>query len=115
MNFLARLAIIHAFTSLDKNFESLDDYVSGNDFKIIKLHGSVNWVREPVNPIEVNKADHVEVANDALKAADKMELSDIYHIIPEADRQQHIFSYMGIPDHRSRRVVFPAIAIPLEP
>ena len=103
-----------AFASLGMKFESLDDYVSRNDFKIIKLHGSVNWVREPTIPIMSKKVDPVLVANDVLKTADKMEFSDKYHLVPKAQRQQHIFSYITNPDKPGRSVVFPAIAIPLE-
>ena len=102
-----------AFGSLDMEFEIFDDYIR-RDFKIIKLHGSVNWVREPTKPIENRKTNHVEVANDALKVAERMELSNIYRLIPEAERQQHIFSYMGDPNRGPSQVVFPAIAIPLQ-
>ena len=103
-----------AFASLGMKFKSLDDYVSSNDYKIIKLHGSVNWVREPTIPIPTNKADHVEVANDVLNTVDKMELSDKYHRVSSIHLLQHkIFSYTTIRDV-GPGVVFPAIAIPVE-
>ncbi len=69
-----------AFSSLDIRFVSLDDYVSRNDYRIIKLHGSVSWVREVTAPKE-NYTDHVVMANHIIANADKIKVSSKYRLV----------------------------------
>jgi hypothetical protein len=106
-----------AFISLGKRFESLNDYISRNDYKIIKPHGSVNWARELTTPREADKLDHLQMANDLIEQADTLQASDRYHLIPNDDRVhngQWIVSHMQIPGKRGYQAVLPAIAIPVE-
>jgi hypothetical protein len=105
-----------AFSSLDRRFESIDAYVSGDDYKIIKPHGSVNWVREITGKMPANPTDPLTVANRLISVADGLEPSDSYYLIPERDRKQlgWILSYYSIPGKPGVQEVLPAIAIPLQ-
>ncbi len=106
-----------AFASLDTNFESLDDYVSRSDYRVIKLHGSVNWAHELTSSMQVPAVmlNQVYWANNAIINADKLETSNKYHLIPEEYRRDHIVSFMSSnPGKSIEQTVFPAIAIPLE-
>jgi hypothetical protein len=105
-----------AFISLGKRFESLNDYTSQNDYKIIKPHGSVNWVRELTSPLEIHQSNHLQLANDLIARADTLQASDRYHQIPDSDRVHDgrwIVSYIQIPDKPGPQAVLPAVAIPL--
>jgi hypothetical protein len=108
-----------AFSSLGKRFESLDDYISG-EYKVIKLHGSVDWVRELAESSETRDADHVAIANGALNVADRIELSNKYHLTKLPSNfggiVQWICSWMELPGsgRPGRQIVFPAIAIPFQ-
>lgn len=109
--------IEEAFVSLGKGFRSLDDYISKDDYKIIKPHGSVNWARELTEPKEADKLDHLQMANDLIAQAETLQASNKYHQIPDSDRSpngQWIVSHMLIPGKPGHQAVLPAIAIPLE-
>jgi hypothetical protein len=106
-----------AFTSLASpamSFSSLNDYVSGG-YKVIKLHGSVNWVREIAEPTPTTMVDHVAVANFAIMDADKVELGR-YHIadLHPQTQPRYVCSFMEVPRRTGREIVFPAIAIPFQ-
>jgi hypothetical protein len=103
-----------AFVSLDMGFKSLNDYISSNNYKVIKLHGSVNWARELSSPMEASKLNHLQMANDLIAQADGLQPSDRYHFIPEDNRREWLVSYMQVPGKPGFQAVFPAIAIPLE-
>jgi len=112
-----------AFTSLGIRLESLNDYVSGDTYKVIKLHGSTNWAHELIDPISPMNAtmsedvaihDHVQFANYMLENADKFETGDNYHLIPRDYATKSITSFMKIPDRNKTEAVLPAIAIPVE-
>jgi hypothetical protein len=59
--------------SLTEDWISLKDYISKNDYKIIKPHGSVNWVRELTSVMGVNISQHVAMANRVIAVADRLE------------------------------------------
>jgi len=103
-----------AFASLDRGFQSLDEYVSRDDYKIIKPHGSVNWIRALTSTMQADSTDHVQMANRLIAIADSLEPSDNYYLIPEADRKAWVVSNSQIPGRSGVQVVLPAIAVPLE-
>jgi hypothetical protein len=103
-----------AFVSLGRMFESLDDYVSRTEYKIVKLHGSVNWARELTSAYQVNTADQIAVANEVAMKADTLKASDTYLIIPDEYRESWVVGFMDVPGKPGRQAVLPAIAIPLE-
>ena len=105
-----------AFNSLNKSFGSLDDYISRGDYKIIKPHGSVNWIRAltVTSTRQVDSMDHVQMANRIIAIADSLQLSDDYYLAPEADRKAWVVSRSQIPNTSGFQTVLPAIAIPLE-
>lgn len=85
-------------------FESIQDYVSHASWKLIKLHGSINWAREIDTPISMaNRGNGTEVAREVIDRADNLEISQRYRLVqnlPGNDRPD-----VGL---------FPAIAIPVE-
>jgi hypothetical protein len=105
-----------AFTSLDRRFKTLGDYVSRDDYKVIKLHGSIDWAHEIASTMQLHESDPVDVANKTIMNADKFELSDRYHFAAEElHRVGPPLSYMEkIPGKDGRQAVFPAIAVPFE-
>lgn len=103
-----------AFTSFDVKFETLDDYVSRQDYKIIKLHGSSNWAREISSPYTVTIFDVVQLANELLSHADGLELTDTYRLLTPELLNSSITPYMRIPNKAGQQAVFPAISIPVE-
>lgn len=106
-----------AFSSLDRQFESIDDYVSRDDYKIIKPHGSVNWVREISGLMDVDPSFHpLDVTSTVISAGDTLTPSDNYYLVPEQDRKRlgRVVPYYSIPNKPGVQMVLPAIAIPLE-
>jgi hypothetical protein len=104
-----------AFTSLDRKFETLGDYVSRDDYKVIKLHGSVNWTHELEGDMQLHESEPVAVANKIIAKADEISLSDRFHLAADEFHRLHLLSYMEtIPGKGGRQAVFPAIAVPFE-
>jgi hypothetical protein len=71
----------------------LNDYVTHNEFKVVKLHGSINWFHEIQYPIGLANHDAV------IDAAPFLRLS------PKVTRVQHV---------PPNAIPFPALAIPVE-
>lgn len=105
-----------AFLSLGRTFYTLDEYISRNDYRIIKPHGSVNWVQE----LEEQKQSQVvpsqlRFANDLIAQAETLRATDRYHLITNSDRgpgSRWVVSQIRV--NSSLGAVLPAIAIPLE-
>jgi hypothetical protein len=107
-----------AFSSLNMPFVSIDDYISRSGYKVIKPHGSVNWVRAltVTSTRRVDSMDQVQMANRIIAIADTLEPSEDYYLAPEKDRGAWVISRSSqIPKTSgSYQIVLPAIAIPLE-
>lgn len=82
------------------------DYVGNDNYKLIKLHGSVNWAREIVNVLpNLAQNDNIwAITKSIIDHADILQISQRYHII----------SAMPTPKINSDVGLFPAIAIPVE-
>ena len=102
-----------AFSSLSKPFSSLDDYVSG-DYKIIKLHGSVNWARELTGSNPTTMGNQIAAANESVSMAEKLQVNERFHIadLNPLRNDGWICAFMDVPSKPARQRVFPAIAIP---
>jgi hypothetical protein len=91
-----------ALPTVGINPDSISGYVKGN-YKVVKLHGSVNWAR-PVNA-SINLAGRSawQVARELIDRAAELEIGEPYEVVRDHP--------IGISNSRA---VFPALAIPVE-
>lgn len=91
------------------HIESIDDYVNSNEYKIIKLHGSVNWGRiidgRPVKDLNRLRPDQIP--------------GEVIHLAPQLLTGKSVsrnFVIVGnCPMGKANDVaIYPAIAIPME-
>ena len=85
---------------------NLSDYITSDDYKIIKLHGSVNWARELYAPIPIENIGQKnvwEIAYELIERAADLDISDKYRMVYE-----YPIAKFG------SAVLFPAVAIPVE-
>jgi hypothetical protein len=97
-----------AFSSLHRNFESVEDYMK--DPPVIKLHGSVNWVRAASN-MNIDPGEGDSIAKVVDKGAD-LSLTDNYQFVSEG--QAFYGDRPGFQRVFGGKFVLPAIAIPVE-
>jgi hypothetical protein len=86
----------------------LPDYIAGNDYKIIKLHGSVNWAHGVNTEIrDIGNRFALDVANELIERRTDLNILQDFLIIK---------SPLGDPERRlpSETPWFPALAIPVE-
>jgi hypothetical protein len=92
-------------------FRSLSDYVS-SDYKVIKVHGSVNWAHEVKTPIEnVRGQNQLQVASQIIDRRPKLVVDGAFEIV-----------HQGLEDIRrgypigkaGERPMLPALAVPVE-
>ncbi len=82
---------------------ALSDYVSGDTYKIVKLHGSVNWAREINTPIDMQNRNTWQVLEEIIDRVAELDISDRFTVVSE------------YPIGKGERsALYPAIAIPLE-
>lgn len=93
-----------ALPTVGVQVRSLPDYISGDAYKVIKLHGSVNWAREVDTRIEgINELNVWKVAHELIDKASLLKISERYRMVAEH------------PIGKSGQVaLFPAVAIPVE-
>lgn len=88
------------------HIKELGDYVANANYKIIKLHGSVNWAREVDSPIEIAPTrNEWDIAYELIERAAELTISQRYRIVD------------GRPIARLQKeqvALFPAVALPLE-
>jgi hypothetical protein len=87
---------------------TINDYVSDDNFKLIKLHGSVNWARlveTHINNLEKDAAtkSDAELANELIEKIPELELSETFHVVAD----EHVRELNG-------KALYPAIAIPVQ-
>ncbi len=94
----------HVLPSIGITVSNIDDYVGHAGFKVVKLHGSVDWAREVDSPIDdVGNRNTWQVGQELIDRAAEIKVSDRFHMVTE-----HPIGKLG------NRAAFPAIAIPLE-
>jgi hypothetical protein len=95
-----------ALPTVGIRIQDLNDYIAGEDYKIIKLHGSSNWARDVQHVATATKLESLnawQVAYELIDYAPDLVLSQNYRIVSE------------YPIGRlSSRALFPALAIPVE-
>jgi len=87
------------------NIVELADYVANEHYKLIKLHGSVNWAREVETLIENIETRNVwEIASELIHRAAELKINQSFHVV-----QGHppVTTY-------GTTALFPALAIPVE-
>ena len=94
-----------ALPAVGLRLDSISSYISAHPrYVVIKLHGSVNWSREVDAPTDfLTQSGGHGVRNELIKRAAQLEVSSRYV-------QENPYS-TGLCDGK---VVFPAIAIPVE-
>ena len=85
-----------ALPDVGLDFSGLADYVKHPHYKVIKLHGSVNWSRE----VETAPSIPRPTPGELIESAADLKISERYVMTPSAQAQA--------------KVLFPAIAIPVE-
>jgi len=89
-------------------FPTIADYVSNENFKLIKLHGSVNWAREVETEIanlgrDAAKRSDADLVNELIERTPELKLSDTFHVVANP----HVRELNG-------KALYPAIAIPAQ-
>jgi hypothetical protein len=95
-----------ALRAIGLPLDTMDDYIANDRFKLIKVHGSVDWwrrIRSRPSSIPMH-GDVWEVVNSLVAVADRIEVGEPYLRDPA----------LPITGWPSGEVMFPAIAIPLE-
>jgi len=92
-------------------FRSISDYVSSN-YKVIKVHGSINWAHRIMSPVENARGrDQLQIATEIIDRRPDLVVDESYEIVSQSlpDIQ------MGFPIGKSRDMpVLPALAVPVE-
>ncbi len=78
----------------------LPQYISSDHYKVIKLHGSVNWAREIIPPT-AQFSQTGDLIDEVISRAAELDISQSYQITEKMGRV-------------NQAVFFPAIAIPVE-
>ncbi len=93
-----------ALPSIGIEIKDLPDYVAAEDWKLIKLHGSVNWGREVNTPIQNVVSRNVwDIGRELIDRAPELDISQRYRMVAE-----YPIGKFG------ETALFPAIAIPVE-
>jgi hypothetical protein len=93
-----------ALPTIGLEVKSLYDYISHETYKLIKLHGSVNWGREvDTGIVSVRERNAYQIAAELIEKAPELKVSRRYRLVNECP----IAKYEHIP-------LVPAIAIPVE-
>jgi hypothetical protein len=85
-------------------FDSIEDYTKDADFKLFKLHGSVDWVNEvraPLNQVNAGRNER-EFIDELIRSAETIETSSDFRL----SRTWPVGKIGTVP-------VWPAIAIPI--
>jgi hypothetical protein len=94
----------NALPSVGLNIRELRDYITSEEYKIIKPHGSVNWAREVKTPVkDLQNRNTWQVAYELIDRAPELDISQKYCMVNE-----HPIGKSG------EQVLFPALAIPVE-
>lgn len=94
---------------------AFDEYIQ-HDWKLLKLHGSVDWAR-PITAPEIDHAHHnpIDTMNLIIEAAPRLQFGEDHKIVPFVSEYpgKLLELPIGKPDRHEDLPLFPAIAIPL--
>ena len=95
-----------AFATSVRPITTLQDYISSPTYKLIKVHGSVNWAREVEAPLvaDIRARGPWQIAYELIDRASELKLRPVYHLVSE----------WPIGKSSDNRAIFPAIAIPVQ-
>jgi hypothetical protein len=104
-----------ALSTVGVEIQALPDYISNNNYKLIKLHGSTNWAREvdtskavKMNPSIANTLTGAQPWPTIHAIVDHAEIIDVTQRYQLLSHSEHPTSTLG------GSALFPAIAIPIE-
>jgi hypothetical protein len=86
----------------------IDDYVASKSYKIVKVHGSVDWAHDVEAGLDISgKLSHLEAANWLIEKTVASQVRPSYRRIP--------FGHFGIDSTGRPRVpIVPALAVPFQ-
>lgn len=101
---------------LEEPISNIDDYVVDKNFKLIKLHGSVNWVRQVEtslksvdNPPEMTiESNRDRIVRELIHRAPELTFGNSFHVVRDLNYE----SDEG--DELDKKALYPAIAIPIQ-
>jgi hypothetical protein len=106
------LMIDKALEDRKVGLSTLPDYIKDERFKLIKLHGSVDWVRlVEAPPIDTNIRDHDEIAKEVILRAPYIKVGPYLKV---DGSPPHGFALYKIGGDPAVSAAYPAIAIPIE-
>ena len=91
-----------ALRTVGKPIRSIEGYIAGDEWKVVKIHGSVDWSREVDSPLEPGPGTPLEVALALIETAPDLKISRRYRMLS------------GILGNTQLEPLFPALAIPVE-
>jgi len=90
--------------SVGIDIRSINDYVASKSYKVIKLHGSLNWGREVEPPVDhVGAVGDQELVVELIDRAASLKVTERYHVVNQR----------SIVRLDAQRPLVPAIALPL--
>ncbi len=90
--------------SVGMEIRSIGDYVASKSYKVIKLHGSVNWGREAEPPVDhVGAVGDQQLVLELINRAATLKVTERYHVVDQRP----------IVRLDAQRPLVPAIALPL--
>lgn len=94
-------------STLKIGIRELDDYISNDTYKVIKLHGSVTWFHEVVSPVidDVEQRSEDDIMRELITRAEEVK--------PTKGFRVEVRTTIG-KAAKSGLVVIPAIAIPVQ-
>ena len=106
------LMIEHALRSIDVQINDISDYVKDSTFKLIKLHGSVDWCRQVLEPaINTRGVDQLGAAQRVVENAVHLKLGPYHRIVGSPPHGFIDYQVGGTPGVSA---AYPALAIPVE-
>ena len=93
-----------ALDTVGKPIQKIGDYISDDEWKVIKIHGSVDWGRELEKQVDVGGRHPEAVAQELIEQAPNLNISQRYRMITS-----NVAS--GLVQETA---LFPALAIPVE-
>ena len=112
--------IEHALRSVDVDIREIPDYISHNNYKLIKLHGSVDWAHEVENlPTPLENIEERNVAREIINHISEISIKDNHRIVVRHPMTTYVKEYkekfMGEVKiiGKERVALYPAIAIPV--
>jgi hypothetical protein len=94
-----------AFQTIGVNISKLPDYINDKDYKLIKAHGSVNWMRQAdLSSLSLMDDVNINGRDDLIQNIENLSLRSSYRLIDD------------IPHSSGREGIYwiPAIAVPIE-